>query len=77
MNRILKYWCKRNHLKQSETNIELICMNKMLNPILELTAGKGKLKHTCFYMFYTDGWHISYCDHENRGDKFMLTYHSQ
>ena len=52
-------------------------MNKMLNPILELTAGKGKLKHTCFDMFYTDGWHISYCDHENRGDKFMLTYHSQ
>ena len=52
---LLKYWCERNHLKQSETNIELMRMNKMLNPISKLTAGKGKLKHACFYMLYTVG----------------------
>lgn len=74
---LLKYWCERNHLKQSETNIELMRMNKMLNPISKLTTGKGKLKHTYFYMLYTVGVFHNYCDHENRGDKFKLTYHSQ
>ena len=52
-------------------------MNKMLNPISKLTTGKGKLKHTCFYMLYTIGVFHNYGDHENSGDKFKLTYHSQ
>ena len=53
-------------------------MNKILNPISKLAAGKGKLNilmfcSTCFI----HSWHISYCDHENRGYIFILTYHSQ